>query len=64
MICPVLDYGDNENSDLAERFKVKKEDFPVYKLFVKGKTAPVAYTGNTKNSDAIKRFIVHETGTK
>jgi len=27
------EYGDNKNEDLLERFGVKKEDFPVFKLF-------------------------------
>lgn len=32
----VKDYGEKENSDLAERFKIDKEQFPVVKLFIKG----------------------------
>ena len=30
----IKDYGDKDNTDLAERFNVKKEDFPVVILFV------------------------------
>ena len=30
----IKDYGDKDNADLAERFSVKKEDFPVVILFV------------------------------
>ena len=56
------DYGANENQDLAERFGVKKEDYPAYKLFLKGQTDPVSYTGNTAKADEIKKFIVKETG--
>ena len=38
----IKDYGDKDNTDLAERFKVKKEDFPVvilFKVFDNGKIA-------------------------
>lgn len=30
---PVQEYGDKDNSDLAERFSLKKDDFPAYYLF-------------------------------
>lgn len=52
----VQDYGEKENSDLAERFGVSKEDFPVIKLFVEGKKEPFTFTGNVK-VDEIKGFI-------
>ena len=32
----VKDYGDKDNSDLAERFNIPKDKFPVVKLFVQG----------------------------
>ncbi|CAI9715791.1 reticulum resident 29-like [Octopus vulgaris] len=47
--------------DLATRFNVKKEDFPVYKLFLQDKKEPIAYTGNVKDSAAIKRFVMKNT---
>ena len=56
------DYGDKENSDLADRFGVTKDDFPVYKLFVQGKKDPVTYNGDVKNPDAIKKFLIKESG--
>ena len=31
----IKDYGDKDNSDLAERFNVKKDDYPVVILFQK-----------------------------
>lgn len=34
---PIKDYGDKDNQDLADRFKVDKEKYPVIKLFMKGK---------------------------
>jgi len=58
----VADYGDKENSDLAERFGVTKDDFPVYKLFVQGKSEPITYSGDVKNADSIKKFLIRESG--
>ena len=31
----IKDYGDKDNADLAERFNVKKEDYPVVILFIR-----------------------------
>ena len=56
-----LDYGEKENSDLAERFGIKKEDFPHYKLFVQGRD-PVDFTGDETKADEIKKFLIKETG--
>ncbi|KAK7475668.1 hypothetical protein BaRGS_00033094 [Batillaria attramentaria] len=61
----IADYGDKDNSDLAERFSVVKEDFPVYKLFIQGKPEPVQFTGDGKASDTadkVKKFIMKESG--
>ncbi|KAK7078692.1 Endoplasmic reticulum resident protein 29 [Halocaridina rubra] len=52
----VKDYGDNENMDLAERFGVKKDDFPVVKLFVNGKDEPVDFDGEFTD-EGLKKFI-------
>ncbi|CAL1281643.1 unnamed protein product [Larinioides sclopetarius] len=52
----VQDYGEKENSDIAERFGVSKDDFPVLKLFVEGKDEPITFTGDFK-ADEIKNFI-------
>ena len=38
----IKDYGEKENSDLAERFKIDKEQYPVVKLFVKGNLVSAA----------------------
>ncbi|XP_041350337.1 endoplasmic reticulum resident protein 29-like isoform X7 [Gigantopelta aegis] len=56
------DYGDKDNADLAEKFGVKKENHPVYKLFIQGRDDPVDYKGNSKNADDIKKFIMKESG--
>lgn len=58
----VADYGEKENADIAEKYGVKKDDFPVYKLFVEGKDEPVTYTGDVKNADDIKKFLIRESG--
>ncbi|XP_071447870.1 endoplasmic reticulum resident protein 29 [Hetaerina americana] len=61
----VKDYGDQENSDLAERYKVSKEDFPVIKLFVEGKKDPYTYSPDTSEeftADNIKKFIRSTSG--
>ena len=61
---PTLDYGDKDNSDLRERFGVQKDDFPEYRLFIQGRSIddPIKYTGDEENADAIKKFLVKETG--
>ena len=60
----IVDYGDKDNSDLGERFGVQKDDFPEYRLFIQGRSIddPIKYTGDEENADAIKKFLVKETG--
>jgi len=41
----VQEYGDKENEDLAERFKLKKDDFPAYFLFNKDNKEGKRYEG-------------------
>lgn len=60
---PVADYGDKENEDLAKEYGVSKPDFPAYKLFIKGKSKPIDYTGE-KTEDDLKRFLSQNTGIK
>lgn len=36
---PVSDYGDKENDDLRERFKLKTDDFPAFFLFKAGRSS-------------------------
>ncbi|XP_055339822.1 endoplasmic reticulum resident protein 29-like [Paramacrobiotus metropolitanus] len=55
------DYGDKKNADLAERFNVNKDDFPVLKLFIRGTDDPIPYTGNFQ-ADDIKRFLKSRGG--
>ncbi|KAI8783044.1 endoplasmic reticulum resident protein 29 [Biomphalaria glabrata] len=59
----VADYGDKDNSDLAEKYGVKKENFPAYRLFLNGKLDdPIKYTASVENADDIKNFVIRETG--
>lgn len=53
----IKDYGDFDNQEIANKFKVKKEDFPVLKLFIKGKEEPVDFGNNNYDADTIKKFI-------
>lgn len=48
---PVQEYGDKENSDLQERFEIKKDDFPVYLLFNEANNAGARYTGRITAAD-------------
>lgn len=42
---PVQEYGDKENEDVAERFKVNKDEFPAYFLFKGSVANPVKFEG-------------------
>jgi len=57
----VKDYGEKDNSDLAEKYEVKSKDFPVLKLFKKDEKVPIPYTGDFKADDIIQ-FIKTTTG--
>ncbi len=57
---PISDSDDKENQDLAEKYGIKKEDYPVYKLFMKDKSKPIEYTGD-KTEDGIIHFLTQRT---
>jgi len=48
---PVQEYGDKENDDLRERYKLKKDDFPVYFLFNEANKDGLKYSGSIKADD-------------
>merc|ERR1711988_143696 len=48
---PVQEYGDKENDDLRERFKIDKDDFPVYYLFNEKNKEGKKYSGAVKAAD-------------
>jgi endoplasmic reticulum protein 29 len=58
----IKDYGDYENAELAKRFNVKKEDFPVLKLFLQNSDEPIDYVSKDFKADAIKKFIRSKSG--
>merc|ERR1712196_52312 len=58
-VVGVQEYGDKLNEDMAERFQVKKDDFPVYKLFLKGSSTPIDFKGEV-NADELTRFVKTE----
>ena len=55
-----LDWGEKENQDLMDRFGVKKEEYPVFKLFIKGKD-PVNFNGDLTENKLLK-FTQENTG--
>merc|ERR1711871_9812 len=55
-VVGVQEYGDKLNQDLADKFGAKKEQFPLYKLFLKGSKTPIDYTGEVK-ADELVRFL-------
>merc|ERR1719378_1266873 len=55
----VSEYGDKDNSDLAERFGIKTDDFPQFRLWKKGSSStdePIKYDGPKKSADFL-RFV-------
>lgn len=62
----VKDYGDKENQDLANRFGVKKDDFPALKLFQQDKLdKPISFSDKDNfKVDAIKSFIALHSNVK
>ena len=60
----LTEYGDKDNSDLSERFKIGADDFPQYRLWTKGKdstTEPVKFSADKKADEFMKFCIlVHE----
>jgi len=61
LVCDVgvSEYGDKDNSDIAEKFSIKSDDFPQYRLWKKGSKEPLVYKGD-KKEDAFLRFAQAE----
>ncbi|KAL1140809.1 hypothetical protein AAG570_000737 [Ranatra chinensis] len=60
----VKDYGDKINEDLAKKYNVNKDDYPLVKLFVKGKE-PINFQANDDKeftADNLKRFVRSKSG--
>jgi len=56
---PSVEYGENRNEDLLQRFDIKKEDFPVFKLFVRSKELPI---DGEVTVDSLSNFVKSNTG--
>jgi len=64
LVCDVgvSEYGDKDNSDLSDRYAIKSDDFPQYRLWKKGSMSsadPTKFAGE-KKSDAFLRFVQAE----
>jgi len=57
---PITDFGEKENEQLAKDYGLTKADFPAYKLFLKGKSKPIDYSGDNTEDD-LKRFLSQNT---
>jgi len=60
----IKDYGEKDNEDLAARFGIKKDDYPVAVVFTKGEAGEmkhVKFTGKFKAED-LKTFVRKESG--
>ncbi|KAG6449740.1 hypothetical protein O3G_MSEX006225 [Manduca sexta] len=59
----VKDYGEKDNEALAKKYGASKDNFPVVKLFVKGKSEPIPFDDSQGfNSDELRRFVRVNTG--
>ncbi len=61
----IKDYGEPENVDLAERFAIRKNEWPAVLLFRRdsdGSLEHFRYRGHQFTSEAIKSFIKQHTG--
>ncbi|VVC97855.1 protein windbeutel [Leptidea sinapis] len=59
----VKDYGEKDNERLASKYGATKENFPVVKLFIKGKKEPVTFDESKGfNTDQLRRFVKQNTG--
>ncbi|KAM3963963.1 endoplasmic reticulum protein 29-like protein wbl [Aphomia sociella] len=59
----VKDYGEKDNEVLASKYGATKDNFPVVKLFVKGKSEPISFEElNGFTTDELRKFIREKTG--
>ncbi|XP_024939869.1 endoplasmic reticulum resident protein 29 [Cephus cinctus] len=61
----VKDFGNKDNSDLAQKYDINKDDYPAIRLFVQGRSEPykfVAEKDEDFTADNIKRFIRSHSG--
>nr|CAD7264579.1 unnamed protein product [Timema shepardi] len=58
----VKDYGEKENAELAARYGIKKDDFPVVKLFVSGVKEPFTFSDTDFTQTNLKKFVRSKSG--
>ncbi|XP_075983755.1 endoplasmic reticulum protein 29-like protein wbl [Anticarsia gemmatalis] len=59
----VKDYGEKDNEALASKYGATKDNFPVVKLFIKGKSEPITFDDSKGfTSDELRRFVRENTG--
>lgn len=56
----VKDYGEMENKDLADRFDLQINDFPIVKLFVHGRNKPIDFKGQFTFAN-LKKFLLENS---
>ncbi|CAH2233956.1 endoplasmic reticulum resident protein 29 [Pararge aegeria] len=59
----IKDYGERENEQLGRKYGATKDNIPVVKLFLKGKSEPIHFD-DTKGftSDDLRRFVRENSG--
>lgn len=59
----IEDYGKKDNLDLGERYGIKSDDFPEYRLFIQGQSIdePLRYIGDEEKPEDIKKFVIENT---
>ena len=59
----VKDYGEKDNEALAKKYGAVKDNFPVVKLFIKGKSEPIPFNdAKGFTSDELRRFVRENSG--
>ncbi|KAJ8712758.1 hypothetical protein PYW08_008062 [Mythimna loreyi] len=59
----VKDYGEKDNEALAKKYGATKDNFPVVKLFVKGKSEPIPFDdAKGFTSEELRRFVREHSG--
>ncbi|XP_013145950.1 PREDICTED: endoplasmic reticulum resident protein 29 [Papilio polytes] len=59
----VKDYGEKDNEELAKKYGATKDNFPIVKLFVKGKNEPILFDDSKGfSADELRRFVREKTG--
>ncbi|XP_068623637.1 endoplasmic reticulum resident protein 29 [Battus philenor] len=59
----VKDYGEKDNEALAKKYGATKDNFPIVKLFIKGKSEPLPFDESKGFTvDELRRFVREKTG--